>query len=180
MFNCIMHVKNTLTEYGLISKLLHWVSALLLMIQIPLGFYLVDLDFGPDRLSIENIHIVIGLSIFYLVILRLIIKIINPTPKLEPSIFKGQRILAQLNHVLLYVTILSITISGIFKKLFNGETLIIFFKKIKINDNFEQAELFYEIHVLSNYLMIGLIALHISAVIIHKFFFNENLLKKIL
>jgi cytochrome b561 len=150
------------------------------MIQIPLGFYLVDLDFGPERLSIENIHIVIGLSIFYLVILRLIIKIINPTPKLEPSIFKGQRILAQLNHVLLYVTILSITISGIFKKLFNGETLIIFFKKIKINDNFEQAELFYEIHVLSNYLMIGLIALHISAVIIHKFFFNENLLKKIL
>ena len=180
MFNCIMHVKNTLTEYGLISKLLHWVSALLLIIQIPLGFYLVDLDFGPDRLSIENIHIVIGLSIFYLVILRLIIKIINPTPKLEPSIFKGQRILAQLNHVLLYVTILSITISGIFKKLFNGETLIIFFKKIKINDDFEQAELFYEIHVLSNYLMIGLIALHISAVIIHKFFFNENLLKKIL
>ncbi len=180
MFNCIMHVKNTLTEYGLISKLLHWVSALLLIIQIPLGFYLVDLDFGPDRLSIENIHIVIGLSIFYLVILRLIIKIINPTPKLEPSIFKGQKILAQLNHVLLYVTILSITISGIFKKLFNGETLIIFFKKIKINDNFEQAELFYEIHVLSNYLMIGLIALHISAVIIHKFFFNENLLKKIL
>ena len=175
-----MHLKNTLTEYGLISKLLHWISALLLIIQIPLGFYLVDLDFGPDRLSIENIHIVIGLSIFYLVILRLIIKIINPTPKLEPSIFKGQRILAQLNHVLLYVTILSITISGVFKKLFNGETLIIFFKKIKINDNFEQAELFYEIHVLSNYLMIGLIALHISAVIIHKFFFNENLLKKIL
>ncbi len=159
---------------------MHWVSALLLIIQIPLGFYLVDLDFGPDRLSIENIHIVIGLSIFYLVILRLIIKIINPTPKLEPSIFKGQRILALLNHVLLYVTILSITISGIFKKLFNGETLIIFFKKIKIDDNFEQAELFYEIHVLSNYLMIGLIALHISAVIIHKFFFNENLLKKIL
>ena len=180
MFNYIMHVKNTLTEYGLISKLLHWVSALLLIIQIPLGFYLVDLDFGTDRLSIENIHIVIGLSIFYLVILRLIIKIINPTPKLEPSIFKGQRILALLNHVLLYVTILSITISGVFKKLFNGETLIIFFKKIKINDNFEQAELFYEIHVLSNYLMIGLIALHISAVIIHKFFFNENLLKKIL
>ena len=42
-----MHVRNTLTEYGLISKLLHWVSAILLFAQIPLGFYLVDLDFGP-------------------------------------------------------------------------------------------------------------------------------------
>ena len=175
-----MHIKNTLTKYGLISKLLHWVSALLLFIQIPLGFYLVDLDFGPERLSIENIHIVIGLSIFYLVILRLINKIINPTPKLEPSVFKGQRFLAKLNHVLLYATILSVTISGILKKLFNGETLIILFKKIKLKDNFELSELFYDIHVFSNYLIIILIAIHILAVIIHKYFFNDNLLKKIL
>ena len=175
-----MHVKNTLTEYGLISKLFHWISALLLFIQIPLGFYLVDLDFGPERLSIENIHVVIGLSIFYLVILRLISKIINPNPKLEPSIFKGQRFLAKLNHVLLYVTILSITISGILKKLFNGETLVIVFKKIKIEDNFELSEIFYDIHVFSNYLIIALITLHIMAVIVHKFFFNDNLLKKIL
>ncbi|MDA9629867.1 cytochrome b/b6 domain-containing protein [Candidatus Pelagibacter sp.] len=175
-----MHFKNTLAEYGLISKSLHWVSAILLLVQIPLGFYLVDLDFGPERLDIEDIHVIIGLSIFYLVILRLVNKIINPTPKLDPSIFKGQKFLAKLNHILLYVTILSITISGILKKLFNGETLIIFFKEFKIKDNFELAELFYDVHVYSNYFIIGLIALHVMAVVVHKFFFNDNLLKKIL
>ena len=153
---------------------------MLLVVQIPLGFYLVDLDFGPERISIENIHIIIGLSIFYLVIIRLINKILNPTPKLDPSIFKGQKFLAKFNHLLLYVTILLITISGILKKLFNGETLIIFFKKIKINDNFELADLFYQIHVISNHLLIVLIAVHILAVIIHKLFFNDNILKKIL
>ena len=180
MFNYEMHVKNTLTEYGLISKILHWVSAILLLAQIPLGFYLVDLDFGTERISVENIHVVIGLSIFYLVIFRLIYKIINPTPKLDPSIFKGQKFLAKLNHLLLYVTILSITISGILKKLFNGETLVIFFKKIRIQDNFELGELFYEIHIFSNYLMIALIFIHLIAVISHKLFFNDNLLKKML
>ena len=180
MFNYAMHVKNTLTEYGLISKLLHWVSAVLLLIQIPLGFYLVDLDFGPERLNTENIHIAVGLAIFYLVIFRLINNILNPTPKLEPNIFKGQKLLAKLNHVLLYVTILSITISGILKKLFNGETLIIFFKKIRIQDNFELGELFYDIHIFSNYLMIALIVIHLMAVIAHKLFFNDNLLKKII
>jgi len=149
-------------------------------VQIPLGFYLVDLDFGPERLDIEDIHVIIGLSIFYLVILRLVNKIINPTPKLDPSIFIGQKFLAKLNHILLYVTILSITMSGILKKLFNGETLIIFFKEFKIKDNFELAELFYDIHVYSNYFIIGLITLHIMAVVVHKFFFNDNLLKKIL
>ena len=175
-----MKLKNNLTEYGIISKLLHWLSAILLLIQIPLGFYLVDLDFGEERLSIENIHIIIGLTIFYLVIIRLLNKIFNPTPKLDPSIFKGQRFIAKLNHILLYVAILSITISGILKKLFNGETLVIFFKEIKIQDSFELADQFYDIHIFSNYTIIALIVLHISAVIIHKLFFNENLLKKIL
>ena len=175
-----MHIKNTVTEYGLISKFLHWVSAILLFVQIPLGFYLVDLDFGTERLDIEDMHVIIGLSIFYLVILRLLSKIINPTPKLGPGIFKGQKLLAKLNHILLYVTILSITISGILKKLFNGETLVIFFKEFKIQDNFEIAELFYDIHIFSNYFIIGLIATHIMAVVVHKFFFNDNLIKKIL
>ena len=175
-----MHVKNTLTEYGIISKLLHWLSAILLIIQIPLGFYLVDLDFGELRLNIENIHILIGLSIFYIVIIRLLNNIFNPTPKLEPSIFKGQKFIAKLNHIFLYVAILSITVSGILKKLFNGETLIIFFKEIKIQDNFELADQFYNIHIYANYTIIALIALHITAVIIHILFFNENLLRKIL
>ena len=173
-----MHVKNTLTEYGLISKSLHWLSAILLFIQIPLGFYLVDLDFGPERLTVEDIHVTLGLSVFYLVILRLLYKIFNPTPRLEPSVFKGQKFLAKLNHVMLYVTILSVTISGILKKLFNGETLMIIFKKIKIQDNFELGELFYDIHVISNYILIVLIIIHLLAVIIHKLFFNDNLLKR--
>tara|TARA_B100001564_G_scaffold279478_1_gene241682 strand:+ start:147 stop:674 length:528 start_codon:yes stop_codon:yes gene_type:complete len=174
-----MHLNNTLTEYGFFSKVLHWLSAILLFIQIPLGFYLVDLDFGEERLTFENIHIILGLTIFYLVIIRLLKNIINPTPKLDTSIFKGQKFLAKMNHVLLYVTILSITISGILKKLYNGESLVIIFKKIKIEDNFELSEIFYDVHVFSNYLMIALITLHVLAVIIHKFFFDDNLLKKI-
>ena len=180
MFYYVMHSKDTVTEYSLISKLLHWASAIILFVQIPLGFYLVDLDFGPERLNIENIHVLVGLSMFYLVILRLINKIISTSPKLEPSVFKGQKFLAKSNHLLLYVTILSITISGIFKKLFNGETLVIFFRQIQIVENFEVADFFYDIHIYSNYLLITLIVIHILAVIVHKLFFGDNLLKKIL
>ena len=173
-----MHVTNTLTEYGIITKALHWLSAIILFIQIPLGFYLVDLDFGEQRITIEDIHVTLGLTIFYIIIIRLINKILNPTPKLDPSIFKGQRFLAKMNHVLLYITILSITVSGILKKLFNGESLIIIFKEIVINENFELADQFYAIHIFSSYTLIGLIAIHIMAVIVHKLFFKDNLFKK--
>ena len=160
--------------------MLHWLSAILLLVQIPLGFYLVDLDFGEQRINIENIHVIIGLSIFYIVILRLVNKILNPTPKLNPSIFKGQVFLAKMNHILLYLAILSITVSGILKKLFNGETLIIFFKEIQIKDNFELADQFYNIHIISNYTILVLIVIHLMAVIVHRLFFKDNLLKKML
>ena len=175
-----MRLKNSLTEYGLISKIFHWLSAAVLIGQIPLGFYLVDLDFNETRLTIESIHVTLGLSIFYLTILRLIYKLLNPTPRLGHSIFPGQRIIAKLNHVFLYISILTITISGALKKLYNGEELDMFFFNIEIKDNFELAEIFYEIHIIGNYTLIGLIILHISAVIIHKVLFKENLLKRIL
>ena len=72
-----MKLVNTITEYGFISKVFHWLSAAVLVIQIPLGFYLVDLDFGEKRLSIENIHVILGLSILYITLLRLIYKILG-------------------------------------------------------------------------------------------------------
>ena len=131
--------------------MLHWLSAAILFIQIPLGFYLVDLDFGDQRITIEDIHVTLGLTVFYIIIIRLINNILNPTPKLDPSIFKGQRFLAKMNHVLLYIAILAITISGILKKLFNGEILTILFKEIQINENFDLADQFYEIHIPVSY-----------------------------
>ena len=175
-----MHVSNTLTEYGIISKVLHWLSAIILFIQIPLGFYLVDLDFGEQRITIEDLHVTLGLIIFYIIIIRLINNIFNSTPKLDPSIFKGQKFLAKMNHILLYIAILSITISGILKKLFNGETLTIIFKEIQINENFELADQFYDIHIFSNYTILVLIGIHVMAVIVHRLFFKDNLLKKML
>ena len=62
----------------------------------------------------------------------------------------------------------------------NGETLTIVFKKIKIQDNFQLGELFYDVHVYSNYLLIVLIVIHLMAIITHKLFFKDNLLKKML
>ena len=175
-----MGLKNNLTEYGYISKAFHWISAAVLIIQIPLGFYLVDMDFSQKRLTTENLHITLGLSIFYLTLFRIIYKIFNPTPPLKNSFFPGQKIIAKLNHMFLYISILIITISGALKKLYNGEELNIFFFNLEFQDNFDLAEIFYEVHILANYTLITLIALHISAVIIHKIVFKENLLKKIL
>ena len=175
-----MNITNTTNEYGFISKLFHWLTAAALFIQIPLGFYLVDLDFGEKRIITESFHIFLGLSIFYIILARLIYKIFNPTPRLGNSIFPGQRLIAKLNHIFLYLSVFTITISGVLKKLFNGEILNLFFFNIKIIENFDLADLFYDIHVIGNYTLIVLVIVHILAVMAHKILFKDNLLKKIL
>ena len=175
-----MSILNNKSKYRLLSKLFHWLTAAGLLIQIPLGFYLVDLEFDQSRVDIENYHILFGLVIFYITLLRLVFRLLTPIPNFNDNAFTGQKILAKLNHFFLYLTLLTITISGIFKKLFNGENIIIFFKKINLIYNFELSEQFYSIHILANYVLIGLIALHIFAVLFHKLFLKENILKRIL
>ena len=81
---------------------------------------------------------------------------------------------------MLYVTIFSITISGILKKLYMGETLnFIFFKYGFEKDNFVLADAYYKVHIYANYLLLALVSLHISAVIVHHFIFKDKILKKI-
>ena len=175
-----MIILNNKSKYGLLSKLFHWLTAAGLIIQIPLGFYLVDLDFDQTRIDIENYHILFGLIIFYVTLIRLIFKLLTPAPNFTGNTFLGQKFLAKLNHTLLYLTLLTVTVSGILKKIFNGENIIIFFKKINLTYNYELSEQCYSIHVLANYTLIGLIVLHILAALFHKFFLRENILKRIL
>ena len=161
---------NTTHQYNWLAKFFHWFTFLILIFQIPMGFILVRLDFSDLRITIENIHVIAGITVFYLTIFRLIFKFFTKSPKLMPASFVGQKLIAKLNHIFLYVALLTITTSGIFKKLFNGEKLNFFFFKVRIEDNFALADQFYNIHVISNYTLIALITLHILLFYFIKYF----------
>ena len=175
-----MQVFNTFSKYGLLAKLFHWITFGVLIIQIPFGFYLVGLEFSDRRIDLENIHILIGIIIFYITLFRLIWKFFNSSPVKENSFFKGQIFIAKANHFLLYLSIFTITISGILKKLFMGERLnFLFFKYGFKSDNFVLADTFYEVHIYANFLLLALIALHVLAVIVHHYIFKDKILNKI-
>ena len=176
-----MQFNNTFEKYGLLAKLFHWFTFIALIIQIPFGFYLVGLEFSDRRIDLENIHILIGITIFYFVLLRLIWKLFNPSPKSEHNFFKGQNLIAKTNHFLLYVGIFAITISGVLKKLYMGEKLNFFIFQFAFKEsNFQLADSFYMVHIYANYLLIALVGLHILAVIVHHLLFKDKIIKKIL
>ena len=174
-----MQLTNSKIKYGLLAKLFHWVTFMALIIQVPFGFYLVGLDFSDRRIDLENIHILVGITIFYIVLFRLIWKLLNPSPKGWKVHFKGQAFVASANHFFLYLTILTITISGVLKKLYMGETLnFIFFRYGFKRDNFVLADTYYQVHIYANYLLLALVTLHIFAVIAHHVIFKDPILKK--
>ena len=176
-----MKITNSYEEYGLLAKLFHWVTFIILIAQVPFGFYLVGLEFSDRRIDLENIHILIGITIFYFVLLRLIWKLFNPSPKSEHNFFKGQNLIAKTNHFLLYVGIFAITISGVLKKLYMGEKLNFFIFQYAFKDsNFQLADSFYVLHIYANYLLIALVSLHILATVAHHVFFKDKILKKML
>ena len=175
-----MKIINNHSEYGLLAKLFHWVTFIVLIAQVPFGFYLVGLEFSDERIDLENIHIFVGITVFYVTLFRLIWKFLNPSPSETKSYFKGQVFIGKAHHFLLYLSIFTITISGILKKLYMGETLnFIFFKYGFEKDNFVLADAYYEIHIYANYLLIVLVTLHILAVIIHHLIFKDKILNKI-
>ena len=175
-----MSIFNSKKEYGLVAKLFHWITFIILIAQIPFGFYLVGLEFSDRRIDLENIHILIGITVFYITLFRLIWKFFNSSPTEGNSFFKGQIFIAKANHFFLYLSIFTITISGVLKKLYMGEKLnFLFFKYGFDKDNFQLADLYYEVHIYANYLLIVLVALHILAVIVHHFVFKDKILNKI-
>ena len=175
-----MQVFNSFSKYGLLAKLLHWITFIILILQIPFGFYLVGQEFSDRRIDLENIHILIGITVFYITLFRLVWKFFNSSPTEGNSFFKGQIFIAKANHFFLYMSIFTITISGILKKLYMGEKLnFLFFSYGFKKDNFQLADLYYEVHIYANYLLIVLVALHILAVIVHHFIFKDKILDKI-
>jgi superoxide oxidase len=176
-----MKITNSSEEYGLLAKLFHWITFIILIAQVPFGFYLVGLEFSDRRIDLENIHILIGITIFYFVLLRLIWKLFNPSPKSEHNFFRGQNLIAKANHFLLYLGIFAITISGVLKKLYMSEELnFLIFKYAFKESNFQLADSFYVVHIYANYLLIALVSLHILAVIAHHLLFKDKIIKKIL
>ena len=63
MFNLNMSIFNNISKYGLLAKLIHWLTAAGLLIQIPLGFYLVDLDFDQTRVRYRKLSYIIWINL---------------------------------------------------------------------------------------------------------------------
>ena len=175
-----MKIKNDNSTYGVLARAFHWLTFLILLFQLPLGLYLDYLEFSEFKLTVENTHIIIGMSIFYITLLRMIWKFWNPKP-ITSTVNKLQLIASKAVHGLFYITLLLITISGVLKLLLSGEEVNLIISTIYIDYfNYKLADQFQTVHVISAYFLTLLFTIHLGAVVYHHLIQKDPILKKML
>lgn len=112
-------IRNTKDQWGSASKSFHWIFALLIAIQVPLGFWLTrerplaDIS-GDDELLLwlEFFHHSTGFIILFVAATRLSWRTFNVVPNLPAGMAALQRGAAKLVHYSLYVLMLVFPLSG--------------------------------------------------------------------
>jgi cytochrome b561 len=107
-----MPIRNTTARWGAVAQTFHWVIVVLVITQFVLANEYNHLPLGLAKLAVIAKHKSVGLTIFALAVLRLIWRLMNPTPALPNTLKPYERVLANVTHFALYAIILVMPITG--------------------------------------------------------------------
>jgi len=178
-----MSWKNDEHRYGGLSIALHW-----LMLVLMIGVYACielkgNFPKGSDtRELLKQWHFMLGLGVFALVWLRLLARVIAPTPKIVPAIPAWQAIPAKLVHLALYVLMIGAPLAGWLILSAAGKPIPFFGLELPalIGKNPELAGQIKEVHEWVGVAGYWLIGLHAAAALFHHYVSRDNTLTRML
>ncbi|MGB1263690.1 MAG: cytochrome b [Cognaticolwellia sp.] len=119
--------KNNQQQYGLLSKLFHWLSALAIIGLFALGYWMVELDYYSEWYQrAPHWHESLGVLLFLLTVLRLLWRSIAGTPKAVASHSKIEKFASKVMIYLLYIGLFGIFITGYFITAADGKAIAVF------------------------------------------------------
>jgi cytochrome b561 len=122
-----MPLLNDRCQFGLATVLLHWITALIVIGLFILGVYMVGLDYySPWYHRAPPIHESIGLIFFFVMLLRVVLRLFNPPPRPLTTLHNLERKLAPLVHLAFYLLIFLVLISGFLISSASGDAVAIF------------------------------------------------------
>jgi cytochrome b561 len=162
---------------------LHWLIALLIFAAFPVGLYMVDLALSPTKLKIYSYHKWIGVTIFMLAVARIGWRASHPVPALPDSVPRWQQSLAGATHVLLYLLIVAIPLSGwLMSSALGFQT--VYLGVLPLPDLLAKDKLLGEqlkfVHMFLNYTLAALVLMHVGAAVKHHLIDRDDILARML
>lgn len=147
---------------------LHWLLAVLLSAMVALGWYMMSIedDVGSDWYF--NLHKSVGITIFLLVLLRIVWRLTHRPQPLPSSVPRWQVTLSTATQRLLYVCMVLMPVTGFAGAFYSKDGIAFFGIKLPsaVPDH-DLAELFFSAHGIIVWVLVGLAALHVAGAFRH-------------
>jgi cytochrome b561 len=88
--------------YSLTARTLHWITATLVLINLPLGLVIANIWDGPLKDWLYDLHRSIGATVIPVILLRFLYRLTHRPPPLPADMPPVQQLAAHATHWLLY------------------------------------------------------------------------------
>lgn len=160
------------------SRLLHWFSALLLLIT----WGLILLYGNNENPLYISLHKAFGISVLFWTIARIVNRLFTNTPPSVPMP-KWQSTIARLTHFLLYALLIAMPIAGLLMSVYGGHPVDMFglFEiPVFVTPDRSAARFYNDLHTDIIWPMIIVFTVaHIGGAFYHQFIRKDNLIKRI-
>ncbi|MBD8604286.1 cytochrome b [Pseudomonas sp. CFBP 8771] len=168
-------------RYNGFAQALHWLTVAALCLVLPCVWVAENFPPGPVRVLWYLAHESMGISVALLVLIRLTWRWRHRAPAYRAEIGAGTRVLAHLNHGLLYTVLLTMPVTG-YLMAGNGQD-VPFFGLVSL-PGFVQNEALGKfantVHVWGQFALYGLIIMHVAATVWHVAVRRDGMLERML
>jgi len=170
-------------KYTRTAIALHWLIALVILVVLPLGMVMTDLDLSPTKLKLYAWHKWLGVAVFALALFRIVWRLSHAAPTLPESMPAWQRKAAAALHGLLYLLMLALPLSGWLMSSAKGFQTV-WFGVLPLPDLVAKheglAHFFEEAHETLVALLLCLLAVHVVATLKHHFIDRDDIAARML
>lgn len=173
-----MPAKSTPERYGTVAIAIHWVTALAVFALLASGFRAAGMTDLGAKASLLRVHVVLGLSVLVLTVLRLAWWVLVDRKPVDPAgTPRWQALAAHAVHGLFYVVIAGMAASGIGMIALSGAGDVLFGGSTAALPDFT---LFLPRgpHGLGASVLVVLIIAHVAAALYHQFVLRDGLLAR--
>jgi cytochrome b561 len=170
-------------RYDGFSMVLHWLTALVVLVQVSIGLTMVALPAGAAQNALFYTHKSLGVTLLLLVLLRLLWRIARPWPPLPAEVPALQATVARINHALLYVTLLVMAISGLVFTASGGYPVPVFGivdLTGMIAKNPALSERVETVHLATQWVLYALVGLHVLGAFYHLLVRKDGVFQRML
>lgn len=171
-------------RYTTPAIVLHWLIALLIMAGFALGLTMVDIPgLTPTKLKYFSWHKWIGVTVLGLACIRLLWRLFHPAPPYTDTMPPWQRGAATGIHLLLYLLIFAVPLSGYFYSLAAGVPVVylgIVPLPVVIGPDPVWKPILKSVHYWLDMTLLAVVVVHVAAALKHAVVDRDGVMRRML